>query len=54
MRDLEIISELGYKSACITISRMGWRTKEPESWFLRNNPPGWNGPRFRLALMDRS
>lgn len=29
MRDLEIISEPTYKSACITISRMGWRTKEP-------------------------
>jgi|GEM_PF-2491278 len=29
MRDLEIISEPGYKSACITISRMGWRAKEP-------------------------
>ncbi|MFM8831183.1 MAG: helix-turn-helix domain-containing protein [Spartobacteria bacterium] len=29
IRDLEIISEPTYKSACITISRMGWRTKEP-------------------------
>jgi Zn-dependent peptidase ImmA (M78 family)/DNA-binding XRE family transcriptional regulator len=31
MRDLEIISEPTYKSACITISRMGWRSKEPGS-----------------------
>lgn len=29
MRGLEIISEPTYKSACITISRMGWRAKEP-------------------------
>ncbi|MFN3650109.1 MAG: helix-turn-helix domain-containing protein [Armatimonadota bacterium] len=28
--DLEIISEWQYKSACIEISRRGWRTKEPE------------------------
>lgn len=50
MRDLEIISEPGYKSACITISRMGWRTKEPgtpvppeqSTWLERSALRAWS------------
>lgn len=50
MRDLEIISEPGYKSACITISRMGWRAKEPgtpippeqSTWLERSALRAWS------------
>ena len=50
MRDLEIISEPGYKSACITIGRMGWRTKEPgapippeqSTWLERSALRAWS------------
>lgn len=50
MRDLEIISEPGYKSACILINRMGWRIKEPgapilpeqSTWLERSALRAWS------------